>query len=394
MSQAVPPNATEVLRGLRLVRSDDPAERQQAITILRTLKDDPRVLQVFELLYERDPDPGVRQTAWAALKGSDPSIPAPVVAPPPGPKIAAPPPPPPSLTVKAPPPPPPSLTITAPPPPPANVSAPPAAPPVKAPGNHRAARAPSRSVFLMNPSNGPTVAKEMRRLSRRRHSGRLAFVLVGLCLLVAGVFWGLVLPDWLAWYRLEQDGVTVNGTISALRAIDDEYTVFYRFFPLDRDEFEDPPVSGEQATSESVFAGLTEDDPIKVTYWPDDPDVARLPLDNPADDTRDLQTIIAAGLTGLMIVFLIVGNLQRRGRPRWLGGGRGLVRGEVASCSSYRDDDDDFHVKIRYRFRSPSGRTLTGQTSRLRNDLTPETVPAPGTPVAIFYRHDRSFMLM
>jgi hypothetical protein len=71
------PTSTEVLRSLRLLRSDDPEDRQRGIQGLSDVRDDPRVAQVFEHLYQEDPDPRVRAAAWSALNGAAASVPSP-----------------------------------------------------------------------------------------------------------------------------------------------------------------------------------------------------------------------------------------------------------------------------------------------------------------------------
>ncbi len=81
MGELTAPNTVDVLRSLRLLRSDDPVERTRGISILSTLLDDPRVLQVFEYLYQHDPDPGVRELAWRAINRQGPSVPMPTVTP-------------------------------------------------------------------------------------------------------------------------------------------------------------------------------------------------------------------------------------------------------------------------------------------------------------------------
>lgn len=73
--------AAAIKRSLRLLRSDDPQQRMKGIGGLAALHDDLRVSQVFERLYESDPDPRVRRAAWYALYQNGPSVPAPRPAP-------------------------------------------------------------------------------------------------------------------------------------------------------------------------------------------------------------------------------------------------------------------------------------------------------------------------
>ena len=85
----------------------------------------------------------------------------------------------------------------------------------------------------------------------------------------------------------------------------------------------------------------------------------------------------------------IAGFVQRQRRPV-----RHVIKGQLVACSGKVDDDGDFALKLRYRFRSPSGQILTGQTSQIRNDLKGAKLPKPGTRIAVYYRSDQSYLLL
>jgi hypothetical protein len=114
---------------------------------------------------------------------------------------------------------------------------------------------------------------------------------------------------------------------------------------------------------------------------------------NPDDLVRDRLTIGAIGMT-VVFVLLVILWIVRRQRPYLLARGRRLLRGEMVACSGRADEEGDFKLMIEYRFRTPSGSVLVHRASQIRNDLRRVPLPGPGTPVAIYYRNDRSFRLL
>jgi hypothetical protein len=360
-----------VLRSLRLLRSTDPGDRARGIHVLSGVRDDPRVAQVFEHLYESDPDPGVREAAWRALNQSAPSIPSPVPAAPPGPVSPNPAPEAAVLPATAP------FRLA-----PAEARAsPPSA------DKRRPVRANETALFLLNPANAPVVAKEMKRMAKKRKGGRAAFGLAGFLLALAGILGGLALPDWYDWYRFHQDGVTVVGTLTGLEARGDRYYALYTF--------EIAPggtptaFDAEQRITEFEYEQLDLDTPVDVTYLPDAPDTSRIDAESPIDVRRNYLGLAALGVLAAAALFVALGLARRAGLR-----GRHLLRGQVVECVGRLDDDGDFKIRLRYRFRTPSGRVLTGQIRQIRNDLKRAPLPAPGAPVAVYYRNERSYKLL
>lgn len=347
---------TDLLHSLQLIRSDDPADRRRGIAGLSTLVDDPRVVQVFEHLYENDSDPGVRDAAWRAINRAGPSIPAP------GPAASANPP--------------------APAPRRADRPVKRAAAPARPAPTTRAAS--SASLFLLEQSNARLVARHLRRSNSSPRGGRVIAALAGLLLLFIGVLGGLVLPDWITWVRLRQGGVAVQGEVVEVQAHGNNYSALYRFRVAEGDFY-----TGEQPIE--AQDRLAENSPVQVLYLPDDPAISRLEDEpNPDDARRDrFTTGLALLVVGLVILAALTG--VRRG---WTARRKCVIRGQVVSCSGYRDGDGDYNLKLRYRFRSPSGQRITGQISQIRNDLTGADLPGPGTPVAVYYRSERSHLLL
>ncbi|MEW6578881.1 MAG: HEAT repeat domain-containing protein [Chloroflexota bacterium] len=362
MTEAGSSPSKEVLRSLRLLRSPDPEDRKRAIRFLSTMRSDPRVQQVFEHMYKKDPDPSVRQLAWRAMWPSDPSVPAPA------PRQEAPPP------------------APAPVPIPADLAPP---PPLARPAARRPARLRRawRQPFLLNPSNAPLVEQERARRAKRKKTARWTFRLGALLLLLMAVLWGALVPEWVRWFQFERDGVTVAGMVAEREQRgDDRYIVRYRYSVGDEE------YAGEQRVTESAYAALADGAAVSVRVLPDDPADARLEADSPEDRFRNYLTAVVAGLTLAALLMLLSAVLRRRRALRIVP--PAVLTGQVVACEGALDDDGDFKVKVRFRFLTPRGQTLSGQARQIRNDLRDRPLPPTGAPVAVYYRHEQSYRLL
>jgi len=362
MTEAGSSSSQEVLRSLRLLRSPDPEDRKRAIRFLSTMRSDPRVQQVFEHMYKKDPDPSVRQLAWRAIWPADPSVPAPA------PRQESP-----SFELA----PEPTLAELAPP-----AAAPP--PVVRRSPRHKG-RA-WRQPFLLNPSNAPLIEQERARRARRKKTARWTFRLGALLLLLMAVLWGVLVPEWVRWFAFERDGVTVAASITEIVEDDDRYTVRYRY-PVGEQEY-----AGEQQLTESAYKALADDETVFATYLPEDPADVRLDAESPQDRFRNWLTAVVAGLTLAALLMLLSAVLRRRRALRIVP--PAVLTGQVIACEGALDDEGDFKVKVRFRFRTPQGQTLTGQARQIRNDLRDRPLPPGGSPVAIYYRHEQSYRLL
>jgi hypothetical protein len=346
-------SAINVLESLQLLRNDSPVERKRGIMNLSGMIDDPRVLRVFEHLYENDPDSGVRQMAWRAINRQGPSIPAP------GPVA-------------------PSAAAAA--------SAPQPAPPPR--------NGAQQEPFLINPANIRLLAAHAR--AQTPHRGGLAFFLAALLLALAGVAAGWALPGWIEQIRLDRSGLTAAGEIIRLYTQADgdstHYYASYRF-PVEQASGEPLIVRTEHRLTESAYNGLSDGSAIEVTYLPGEPDQVRLAgIETPDDVLRRWLIVAAAGLGGAAILLLLVGLVRRGRAPRIKGR---ILWGEVVRAVGELDARGRFTVRLRYQFRMPqSKKMIVKQISRPRSDLDPEDIPGPGTPVVVYYRSETDHRLL
>ncbi|NLE50437.1 MAG: HEAT repeat domain-containing protein [Chloroflexi bacterium] len=351
MSEARPPKPGDILKSLQLLRSDDPAKRQRGIDGLSDVTDDPRVVQVFEHLYQSDPDPAVREAVWRVLSRQGPSVPAP-------------------------------------------------APAESAPARSRPKSSAPGATFLLNQANRPLVRSTLREsLTPVQRGSRLLHALFMLALIAAGFLWGLAAPTWYDWFRLREEGVQAEAAITSLStpvdsAADKPQTVAY-LFPVtgDADDNDAPQYFGEQRISADLHRWLADADTptLPVIYLPDDPSVSRLEIDSPDDTRRERLAIIAGGAT---VVALLIGVITWIARLPSRGVLRGrLLRGQVVAAQASPGKDGSQRLTVRFRFRSPGGRVLTSEATRILSGLSLVT-PPPGTPVLIEYHSERRFRLL
>ncbi|MCZ2096526.1 MAG: hypothetical protein LC121_09720 [Anaerolineae bacterium] len=342
----------DTLRSLRLLRSTDPADRQRGIEGLAHVADDPRVIQVFEYLYEKDPDPGVREAVWRVLNRQGPSVPAPT-------------------------------------------------PAERAPAARGRARSSApRSVFLLNPAHRSLVRRYLTEGPAPSPRGsRLIGAIVGALLLIAGFLAGLAAPAWYDWYRLREDGARADAAITGLiapldPAAEAPYAAAYRFRIPGAPNNDAPSFFGEQRVSAGLHRWLAEARPqtLPVIYLPDDPSVSRLDIASPDDTRRERLAVLAAGAVTVALLVSVIGWIARLPSKDALRGR--LVRGQVVAAQTVAGKSNGQRLAVRFRFRSPTGRVITSEATRARGDLRSGVVPPPGTPVMIEYHSDRRFRLL
>ncbi len=340
MGEANDANINDIRLSLDLIRSARPEDRMRGIAILSQMKSDPRVVQVFQILYRDDPDLRVRTAAWNALNpqgASLPSVPLPMAVQPP--------------------------------------------PASQMPAGHQT------GPFLANPANARIIARFTRKSRRGR---RIIWTMIGVALLLSGIFWGMVLPDWWRWYQLSANGVTTKAVITSLQERGKgRHIVTYRFEVGDPEDENAAGYSGEWRAVLGEFRNLEEDDLVPVVYLPSDPTISRLDMRSP-DITRRLRRSLAAIALTLLAVFLMLYDLHRRRTTR----PSRLIRGEVVSCTGHMSEDGNYHIKLHYRFSTPKGQPVSGQITRTRNDLKNRGLPTAGTPIAVYYKGQRSYRVL
>ncbi len=414
------PDPFEVLRQIRALNHDDPKVRGRAIQFLSHMSGDEKVIDLLALQAEQDPDPRVRQYAaqtvaqmrTAPLPGDPfapdiPAEPAPAAPPPtakpsarraPKPAVAAW-----SCTFCG------TDDITAPNCP--NCGAereaakgspikslenggitgvPPLAGSIKGP---RWQWVDDPPFLLVNNNRNFLIGKTKRLAGSRGHGAcmlLLAVLFIGLML----AFVGIALPNWNAMKDLDSSGIEATGIVSARRVIvDDEgsdtYKLTYRYWVPNTEEW----YSREVTIKQNTYHRHTEGTEIAIRYLPSDPANSTLAGDSTERESRLMMAILSVvGLVVLAITGLVIMELKNR-EDKLVSEGR-VLRGEVISAESWEDSDDDYNIKIKYRFATPTGKQIIKTVNKCDNSLRKESLPRHGSALAIIYRTDKHFRVL
>lgn len=251
-------------------------------------------------------------------------------------------------------------------------------------------RAPDRDVFLLNPANRAFASGQSRRLASAGYGCVLVFLIpmlaIGLFILVFGI------NDLVQWQQLNTDGVTTRGKFIDRRIYtdsDDDDTYYATFqFEANRQTY-----VVEQDVDTGIYNNAEVGALVDVLYLPSDPQQARV---MGTDSTPDslfivLFSLFWSGILGLVVLAAV----RARGKNLALQRDGKVISGEVVNASGRSSSKGAYIVKLDYRFRVPdTGETISHKETNTRNDLRGQTLPAPGTPLAIAYRDRKTYKVL
>jgi hypothetical protein len=119
--------------------------------------------------------------------------------------------------------------------------------------------------------------------------------------------------------------------------------------------------------------------PITLQILSAEPTLAQLP-ERHIDTLRGLLSFF---IVSFFFVFFELAGIVAFRRSRYLLQSGRPHPGWVIHSTSDTTDGGAYQVKIRYRFRSPDGRTIRGRDMETRPDLREQPLPEPGTPVIV-----------
>jgi hypothetical protein len=252
--------------------------------------------------------------------------------------------------------------------------------------------------FLLAPSNRRFLCGRSRHVVIRQWSvGRL--LLVAACVLALILFSGsaaiLSGLKWLAWRQLVNDGVRVQARILDLwttaYSFDGNYHVLYEFEARTVDGLSKHRRAG--TCSESLYPRLRKGGMVEVLHSVSDPSVSRIPSEYSPDFFVGglLHRLIGwGGFAAIWFALLIPIGLAAVKRIRLAYRGQ-LLYGEVIECKHDPTDERGLVILLEYRFATPEGKILQQTEIASRRDLTPESLPKPGTRLRVLYLSDRCF---
>ncbi|MEW5850746.1 MAG: DUF3592 domain-containing protein [Myxococcota bacterium] len=209
--------------------------------------------------------------------------------------------------------------------------------------------------------------------------------------LVAGLVFGAVVGErWWEWFQLKAFAQSTQGVVTSRRTTlvtrGPGFYVSYRYDVAGKSHETSQPVPP------ALHDVIPEGTQVEVRYSTRDPAVAELARDARHGGVTLLIITLLFPIwlllpSGLLVLFA----LQFRRRRALLRGQR--ITGEVVTCTG-TPTGAELGVDVTYRFTTPEGETRTERAFLRRKDLTPQTLPAPGTPVVVLYAGRTNFLLL
>jgi hypothetical protein len=223
----------------------------------------------------------------------------------------------------------------------------------------------------------------------------ITYLLIGLIVLTVVVVRGTVV-EWINWRQVLETGVTTEGTVTKAYIIyigedgnTEVYNVEYSFAAQDGVTY-----NGSDTVSWMTYKTARDEKRITVSYASDNPSNNRA-----SENVNYPENLLIGVVQSAALVLLSSWGTRklfssRRRLAKFTRYGQ-HVNGQIVSASGEVDSEGDYMVRFRYSFVSPkSGRRITNETLRMRNDLRDGNVPPPGTPIAIWYLDDKTYEVL
>jgi ribosomal protein L40E len=249
-------------------------------------------------------------------------------------------------------------------------------------------------VFLFNLQNRKYV--DGLASKPRFGSGEGCGILFLIPFVLAGVFVAVfALYQWSEYLQLTTSGIRTNAIVTGKEIDADEestsYLIYFYYIARDDRRYEQ-----SESVSSDEYNRLAVQDSVPVLYLPNTPATARLALDNGRLGLPDMELFLAGfavcwnGFIGLFVVAAVNGA-QKAGKLARMGQ---RLDGEIDKIDHHLDSDDDLSLTVHYHFVNPDGLGVRGKLSNIRNDLKNTRLPAPGTPVIVWYADDKTHTIL
>jgi hypothetical protein len=255
--------------------------------------------------------------------------------------------------------------------------------------------------FVLNPDNRPLLEEGAppSALASNRNDEMIGgtYLILVIGVLLSGIMAVLAVLDWMDWGALRDSGVQTEATITG-RRIDTsgEGTAYYVSYT-----YQHIPADGDPRTyhsEERVNSGTYDDAEqgrrVAALYTPADPEHVTIDVRLEPPWIQTVGMLFSVGLF-IVVPLLIISHDRRRAQvEQRLRQSSSMLPGEVVTCTG-NAADDDYHVRLTYRFQSThSGKTIQKAQRLQRNDMNDASLPAPGTPVIVLYRDDQTFQVL
>jgi hypothetical protein len=217
-------------------------------------------------------------------------------------------------------------------------------------------------------------------------------IIVLLLFLVAGLIMiGFGARDMYLAGQLDAKAVPIDGQITGrhISESEDGSNTYYVHFGYTANGV---TYQTQQSVSRSLYNDAETGRTIRVEYLPSDPAVARIAG---SDGYGVGPLLLGFGLlwnviTGVMLLSIVLyssryNRLAREGQ---------LIQGKLMSARTYLDSDNDRWIQIEYLFPDPAGSGLiSGKVKQICNHIG-DRIPARGVPVVVLYRNPNHFTLL
>lgn len=263
----------------------------------------------------------------------------------------------------------------------------------------------SGEIFLLYPRNRPFLdGKERWPWSvRTTHWGYLVLACAAIVAPVGVAFWFQReerLQEHLKAVGVPAVAVVLRNDTDMLDTDWDQYgRITYRFTA--RAKGKDRVITRTQNVNTDTEIRYGVGAAMKVLYDSDNPDVVRIVDEmhfvnpNHRDTNRTVLIVVCCvgGLISIMSFALWLGPYWSPAVGRKYRAAR-VLSGEVTECVRNRYSDD-FAVVVRYRFLTPEGKPLNGESKCVdRPDLESQPLPAAGTPIRVFYLDEKRYGIL
>ena len=253
--------------------------------------------------------------------------------------------------------------------------------------SHQGPAIDDEGYFLLDPNHASFAGGKRKRLPPGEDGCLVLFMIP---FLLAGILVTAVMVREVREFILLTTHYVETEASYVSRRVDDsgESTQFYVTFSF----IAGGRVYTVEHTVRRIVYETVDDSPFTARYAVSDPRVASIEAPS-AGRALGLAAFILAWDTA---VVAIAGAGARRLYKRRSVAREGIwLEGEVVHAETEEDGDDNLVLELVTRFRSiDSGEWIETHDRQVRNDLKSGPLPAPGTPVHVLYRDDRSYLVL
>ncbi len=255
--------------------------------------------------------------------------------------------------------------------------------------------------FVLNPDNRPLLDEgaPTSALASNRNEEMIGatYLILVIGVLLSALMTVLTVLDWIDWAALRDAGVPTEATITE-RRIDDsgESTAYYVSYTYAHTPADGDPRTyhSEERVNSDTYDSAEQGRRVAALYTPEAPERVTIDIRLEPPWIQIVGMLFSAGIFIVVPVLIIIHDRRHTQVAQRLRESSSMLPGEVVTCTG-NAADDDYHVRLTYRFQSPaSGKTLQQAQRLQRDDLDDERLPAPETPVVVLYRDDTTFQVL